>query len=191
MKIRTSVATHNLEVDTCCDLWRGKTHTHMLIDTLEIAMIRVTRQLKCCKTAARVSGKHKLIRVGELPTLTYKLKFCLVLVLSFVTGEGLQLRRWSERSWRLSTRLTSPLFMVSCGYISTIILCMYVNEQFVPIDLKEWCFGWLHIGLIVRCFGLTLSWFEVEFAYCTNPLQLILIYNVKFTLIQCNPWVDV
>ena len=50
-----SIDTHNLEVDTYCDLWREK---HASIDMLEIEMTRITRQLKYLYIAAQVSGKH-------------------------------------------------------------------------------------------------------------------------------------
>ena len=42
-----SIDTHNLEIDTCCDLWRKKKQTS--IDTLEIEMTHINRLLKYYK----------------------------------------------------------------------------------------------------------------------------------------------
>ena len=47
---------------------------------------------------------------------------------------------------------------------SMFVLCMYVNEQSAPTYLKNCSLGWLSIGLIMRRHGLTLGWFEVDFA---------------------------
>ena len=100
-----------------------------------------------CSSSIR---KTSPIIVEQLPTLTYILKFSFLLVISFIIGKVVQLRRWSERWWRLSIRSTKPLFLVYYGCISTIVLHVYVNEQFSPTDLEDWCFGWLKIGLIMR-----------------------------------------
>lgn len=38
------------------------------------------------------------------------------------------------------------MLLVSCGCNSMIILSRYVNEQFAPTYIKEWCFTWLNTG---------------------------------------------
>ena len=59
----------------------------MSIDALEIKMICITRQLKYyIKLQFKYLENITHNTVGELPTLTYILKFSLVLVISFVTN---------------------------------------------------------------------------------------------------------
>ena len=96
----TSIDTHILEVDTCCDLWR-KNHTS--IDTLEIEMIRILGNLSTinCNSSIR---KTILITIGELPIL---LGTSHMLATRFTTTKSIQVRRWKQ------TQLISSLKRLS------------------------------------------------------------------------------
>ena len=64
----------------------------MSIDTLEIEMTRITRQHEYYKLQLKYS--ENIIHNSRTSyVLTYKLQFSVVLVISFVTGKALQLRR--------------------------------------------------------------------------------------------------
>ena len=65
----------------------------MSIDTLEIEMTRITRQHEYYELQLKYSENiiHNSRRTSYV--LTYKLQFSVVLVISFVIGKALQLRR--------------------------------------------------------------------------------------------------